>query len=180
MRSSLYHQTGEAGSLQSERMSENSSGQTVGTRTQSYHDFVRNHAQAIVVRKKSIHPSAAEEREIMVTHPPHQRNRAPHRRVDHSAVPRVYGVRSLVSIRHPRSRYDFLSPPGFRIAGFGVRVLKTPVRAPTANAYCERLVGTIRRECLDFRASPFALAALETRHKAVRMIYAAVRAGLPS
>jgi transposase InsO family protein len=34
--------------------------------------------------------------------------------------------------------------------GFGVRVLKTPVRAPKANGYCERLVGTIRRECLDF------------------------------
>jgi transposase InsO family protein len=34
--------------------------------------------------------------------------------------------------------------------GFGVRVLKTPVRTPTANAYCERLVGTVRRECLDY------------------------------
>jgi transposase InsO family protein len=33
---------------------------------------------------------------------------------------------------------------------FGVRVMKTPVHAPTANAYCERLVGTIRRERLDF------------------------------
>jgi putative transposase len=34
--------------------------------------------------------------------------------------------------------------------GFGLRILKTPVRSPTANAYCERVVGTIRRECLDF------------------------------
>lgn len=33
---------------------------------------------------------------------------------------------------------------------FGVRVLRTPVQAPKANAYCERLVGTIRRECLDY------------------------------
>ena len=31
-----------------------------------------------------------------------------------------------------------------------MRVLKTPVRAPKANAFCERLVGTIRRQCLDF------------------------------
>jgi putative transposase len=36
------------------------------------------------------------------------------------------------------------------LRGFGVRALKTQVRAPIANAYCERLVGTIRRECLDF------------------------------
>ena len=33
---------------------------------------------------------------------------------------------------------------------FGVRVLRTPVQQPTANAFCERLVGTIRRECLDY------------------------------
>jgi len=32
----------------------------------------------------------------------------------------------------------------------GLKVLKTPFRAPQANAYCERLVGSIRRECLDF------------------------------
>jgi transposase InsO family protein len=33
---------------------------------------------------------------------------------------------------------------------FGVRILRTPVQAPKANAYCERLVGTIRRECLEY------------------------------
>ncbi|MDR3747060.1 MAG: integrase core domain-containing protein [Acidobacteriota bacterium] len=33
---------------------------------------------------------------------------------------------------------------------FGLRVLRTPVRAPKANAYCERLIGALRRECLDF------------------------------
>lgn len=32
----------------------------------------------------------------------------------------------------------------------GLTVFKTPVGAPQANAFCERLIGTIRRECLDF------------------------------
>jgi transposase InsO family protein len=29
-------------------------------------------------------------------------------------------------------------------------VLKTSARVPQANTFCERLIGTIRRECLDF------------------------------
>ncbi|HZO57703.1 MAG TPA: hypothetical protein VFB63_33635 [Bryobacteraceae bacterium] len=36
------------------------------------------------------------------------------------------------------------------LTGLGVRVVTTPVRSPKANAFCERLIGTIRRECLDF------------------------------
>ena len=32
----------------------------------------------------------------------------------------------------------------------GRHVLKTPVRTPQANAFCERLIGTMRRECLDW------------------------------
>ncbi|GAA5149891.1 hypothetical protein GCM10023321_14440 [Pseudonocardia eucalypti] len=34
-------------------------------------------------------------------------------------------------------------------AGADVRIIRTPVRAPRANAIAERWIGTLRRECLD-------------------------------
>jgi putative transposase len=35
------------------------------------------------------------------------------------------------------------------VVAMGLTILKTPARAPQANAHCERVIGTIRRECLD-------------------------------
>ena len=36
------------------------------------------------------------------------------------------------------------------VGGLGLRILKTPPRCPMANGLCERVIGTIRRECLDW------------------------------
>ncbi|WP_166656325.1 transposase family protein [Paraburkholderia sp. BL10I2N1] len=36
------------------------------------------------------------------------------------------------------------------ISRLGLTVLKSPPRTPTANAICERVIGTIRREYLDW------------------------------
>jgi putative transposase len=44
--------------------------------------------------------------------------------------------------KFPRSFDEVFCADGFRI-------VKTPVRAPRANAICERVIGTLRRECLD-------------------------------
>jgi putative transposase len=32
----------------------------------------------------------------------------------------------------------------------GIKILKTPILAPRANSFCERFIGSLRRECLDF------------------------------
>ena len=50
---------------------------------------------------------------------------------------------------HDRSGI-FSEDPDRSIEALGSEVLKTPVRAPKADAYCERLIGSLRRECLDW------------------------------
>ena len=37
-----------------------------------------------------------------------------------------------------------------RLSNSGLSVLKSPPHSPKANAICERVIGTIRRECLDW------------------------------
>jgi transposase InsO family protein len=36
------------------------------------------------------------------------------------------------------------------IQNLGLKILKTPPKSPQANAICEWIIGTVRRECLDF------------------------------
>jgi putative transposase len=53
------------------------------------------------------------------------------------------------SLLHDRDSI-FASHLDESIAKLGVTVLKSPPRSPKANAVCERAIGTIRRECLDW------------------------------
>lgn len=57
-------------------------------------------------------------------------------------------VVAIAELLLPRAR---LAAEAFRrrVSGLGVRELVTPPRSPMANAYCERVVGTLRRDCLD-------------------------------
>jgi transposase InsO family protein len=62
------------------------------------------------------------------------------------ALPAEHPYRFLI---HDRDRI-FSEDLDHAVAGMGVQVLRTPVRAPKANSICERLGGSLRRECLDF------------------------------
>ena len=58
---------------------------------------------------------------------------------------RADGFRFLVRDRDTKFTASFDAV----FADVGIRVLRSPPRAPKGNAYAERWVGTIRRECLD-------------------------------
>jgi transposase InsO family protein len=52
-------------------------------------------------------------------------------------------------VLHDRDRI-YSSELDSALKAMDLKALKTPFQAPQANAFCERLIGTIRRECLDF------------------------------
>ena len=58
------------------------------------------------------------------------------------AIPSNHGYQFLI---HDRDSIFSRQLDKQRKSDFDLKVLRTPVRAPTANSYCERLVGTVRR-----------------------------------
>jgi transposase InsO family protein len=61
----------------------------------------------------------------------------------------VVGLESHEYLLHDRDSI-FAEHLDESIARLGIGVLKSPPRCPMANAICERVIGTIRRECLDW------------------------------
>jgi putative transposase len=74
---------------------------------------------------------------------------SPNRR-ETSGWERLENVRFLIHDRD--SKYSGPFDEVFRTEG--ARVIRTPIRAPRANAVAERWVRTVRTECLDWTLSP--------------------------
>jgi len=125
-----------------------------GTSSQHWTTFVRHHAQSIVAcdflvvvtaRFQALYVFLLMEigtRRIvhfnLTAHPTAEWTAQQFR----EAIPSDHSYRFLIRDRDS----IFSGEVDQQLKAFGLRVLRTPARAPQANAYCERLVGTVRRE----------------------------------
>src|SRR5919198_887800 len=126
--------------------------------SQRWRTFVRNHAQAIVACDFCVVVTATLRLLYVCVVMEHATRRILHAHVTShpTAAWTLQQLREAIPADHP---YRFLMHDRDSIFSqqldqgirhLGLRVLKTPVRTPQANALCERLIGTVRRECLDF------------------------------
>jgi putative transposase len=125
--------------------------------TQRWRTFVRNHAQAIVACDFYVVVTATLRLLYICVVMEHATRRMLHTNVTaHPTAPWTLQQRREAIPSHHTYRFlihdrDTIFSRGLDqgVRHLGLRVLTTPVRSPQAHALCERLLGTLRRECLD-------------------------------
>src|SRR5215471_6392242 len=125
--------------------------------SQRWATFVRNHAQAIVACDFCLVVTATFRLLYVFVLMEHATLRILHVNVTahptaswtlqqlRAAIPADHSYRFLI---HDRDSI-FSAQLDRSIRHLGLEVLRTPPQCPQANALCERLIGTLRRECLD-------------------------------
>jgi putative transposase len=127
-------------------------------RDQRWSTFVKNHAAAIIACDFCVVVSATFKLFYVLVVMEHASRRIIHLNVTAhpTAAWTVQQFREALAsdhayrfIIHDRDAI-FATGLDASLAYLGLEVIQTPVRSPQANALCERLIGTLRRECLDW------------------------------
>ena len=125
---------------------------------QRWSTFVRNHASAILSCDFCVVVTATFRLLYVFIVIEHQTRRIVHCNVTahptaawtlqqlREAIPSDHSYRFLI-----HDRDGIFSPLLDKsVSHMGIRVLRSPPRSPKANSFCERVIGTLRRECLDY------------------------------
>ena len=124
---------------------------------QRWSTFLRNHAQGIVACDFFVSVTATFRLFYVLVLIEHGSRRLLHFNVTQhpsaewtlQQLREVLGYSDFRYLIHDRDRI-FARNLDESIKNLGMTVLKSPPHSPKANAICERVIGTIRRECLDW------------------------------
>jgi putative transposase len=127
-------------------------------RDQRWSTFLKNHAAAIIACDFCIVASATFRLFYVLVVMEHASRRVIHLNVTAhpTAAWTLHQLREAIPSDHTYRfnlhDHDAIFSTGFdgSVARLDFEVIKSPVRSPQANALCERVIGTLRRECLDW------------------------------